>query len=385
MPITPAFTASQRSARVQQYLAQSPPKSSPGPILNLAARSMLTRQHPQLADPQILEEVEELFIAGGGGAGRALPSALTEAAKYGLDLKKVKSVCATSVGTIMALAITLEIPLPQIKQLLEEMPAHQFQEWDWWTSLVNFPYTWGWCKGKAMPEYFRQLLKNITGLEDPTFAQLKAAGYRKDLRVVTANLDRGNLTIFSAKETPHQKVADAIALSCSVPLLFPPQWISSADGTLELHADGGVLQNYPYGVGSDQQIPLHKQLGFVFVNGTTARALDGEVNAPIRSFLQYFLSLIAVLIFQHPLTLSEPIKRRTVAIQLNHNPFQFSATQAQQQRLDEAGAQGVRNLVAQIKKHQHQTDAVSPVAAHFSCTGQCGRSQSWRTRYRFRS
>ena len=38
----------------------------------------------------IFSEVEELYIAGGGGAGRALPAAISEAIEHGLDLDNVK-------------------------------------------------------------------------------------------------------------------------------------------------------------------------------------------------------------------------------------------------------------------------------------------------------
>ncbi len=131
-----------------------------------------------------LASVEELFIAGGGGAGRTLPGAFLEARKYGLDMDRVKVVCGTSVGSIVALGVTLKVPLEMMVQNLDEMPTDKFQDWSF-ESLLKFPVRWGLCKGEAMPDYFRQMIKRYTGLDDPTFQELYEAGFKKELRVVT--------------------------------------------------------------------------------------------------------------------------------------------------------------------------------------------------------
>lgn len=310
-------------------------------------------QKPELKESlTILSSVEELFISGGGGAGRTLPGAFKEATKFGLDMDKVKVVCGTSVGTIVALGIALGVPIDGMTKVLSDMPTDDFQDWNIIESILKFPVRWGICRGEAMPNYFKLVIKELTGLEDPTFQELYDAGYRKELRIVTTNLDKGDITVFSHKTTPHKKVASTVALSCSVPILYPPQWIVSPDGKRELHTDGGVLKNYPFGVGSDAKVPLEKQLGFIFVNGATARKLNGEQKPFIQSFIQYLATLLSAIVFQHPLTLPEPVKQRTVAIRVNHNPFRFSATPEEQRMLDEAGAQGVRSLVLQMIKRQ---------------------------------
>lgn len=304
---------------------------------------------------KVLAPVEEIFLAGGGGAGRSLIGAFREAMEYGLDFDNVKVVCGTSVGTIVALGMALNLTVDQMQQELDDLPTDSFQDWDILDSIINFNERWGLCRGETMPACFRELIKKITNgqLYDPTFKELFDAGYKKELRIVTTNLDRGDVKIFSHKTTPNKKVAEAVALSCSVPILFPPKWIVSADGKRELHTDGGVIKNYPFGVGSDPRIDPQKQLGFIFVNGATAKNLDGEHKPKIQSFLQYLAALLSTIVFQHPLTLTESDKQRTVAIQVNHNPFQFTATPEEQEELNKAGARGVRSLVHQLIKHEH--------------------------------
>lgn len=301
---------------------------------------------------RLLAPVEELFIAGGGGAGRTLPGAFQEARRYGLNLNNIKVVCGTSVGSIIALGITLGIPAKHMSRTLDEMPTEEFQDWNFFESVMSFSERWGLCRGEVMPAYFRRLIYDQTGLDDPTFQELYDAGYKKELRVITTNLSRGDVTVFSYKTTPNKKVAEHVALSCSVPILFPPKWIPSAEGKLELHTDGGVIKNYPFGVGSSPSVPLEKQLGFVFVNGATAKKLIGEQKPLIQTFLQYIAELISAIVFQHPLTLSEPVKQRTIAIRVNHSPLKFNASPEEQQQLDYAGAEGVRSLISQMIARQ---------------------------------
>ncbi len=61
-----------------------------------------------------------------------------------------------------------------------------------------------------------------------------------------------------------------------------------------------------------------------------------------------------MVMFQHPLLLPASIKQRTVAIAVDHNPFQFTATPRQQKHLDNAGRGAVHRLMESwLKKKEH--------------------------------
>jgi NTE family protein len=60
------------------------------------------------------------------------------------------------------------------------------------------------------------------------------------LKIVSANLSRGALHLFSPERTPDTPVADAIAASICLPVIFTPWEI---DG--EMHVDGGIVSNLP--------------------------------------------------------------------------------------------------------------------------------------------
>lgn len=63
---------------------------------------------------------------------------------------------------------------------------------------------------------------------------------RPALKIVSANLSRGKLHLFSSARTPKIAVADAVAASICLPVIFVP-WL--IDG--ELHCDGGIVSNLP--------------------------------------------------------------------------------------------------------------------------------------------
>lgn len=337
-PTTPEqpFTYQSQIALAHQFMHK--------PVVSIA-ESKKTSIELTPENRQLLANVEEIFIAGGGGAGRALPAALNEAHRYGLDLKnKVKVLCGTSVGTIACLGIAIGVPLQEMKKVLNEMPTDQFQDWNL-RSVLSFFSTWGLCQGKAMPNYFKEIIQKYTGLKDPTFRQLYRAGYKKELRIVASNVSKHNLAIFSHRLTPHMKVSQAVGIACSVPVLFPPKWLPNKNSELEAFTDGGIIKNYPFGIGS-QNTPLEKQLGFIFVNKGAAYSIQNLRQNPLRSLWSYIRSLLTMLVFQDPLCLGNNIKDRTVAIAVNHNPFKFTATPQEQRRLDIAGREAVRNMLS---------------------------------------
>jgi NTE family protein len=63
---------------------------------------------------------------------------------------------------------------------------------------------------------------------------------RPALKVVSANLSRRSLQLFSAERTPDTPVADAVAASICLPVIFRPWMIGD-----ELHVDGGIVSNLP--------------------------------------------------------------------------------------------------------------------------------------------
>ena len=65
-------------------------------------------------------------------------------------------------------------------------------------------------------------------------------GTRPSLKIVSANLSKGKLQLFSPERTAAIEVADAVAASICLPVIFGPWNIAG-----ELHVDGGIVSNLP--------------------------------------------------------------------------------------------------------------------------------------------
>ncbi len=308
---------------------------------------------PNPIEKTLFEPVHEIYIAGGGGAGRALPQALLAAQYYGLDFNKVNVICATSVGTIVGLGITLGISPQEMKKMLNEMPTDRFQDWSL-RRIFNFFSEWGVCSGKEINTYIRKMIRDKTGLEDPTFLELYQAGYTKEFRVLTTNVSKHTTSIFSYRLTPNKKVSDLVTTACSIPLVYTPHWIVNEQGVLEAHTDGGLIRNYPFGLGGDPTVPIENQLGFNFVNKGAAYAIDNDRHTLIDSFWRYFKSLISMVLFQDPLSVSDSIRDHTVVIAVNHNPLNFNANENEQRALDKAAVKGVQHLVERMLQNKER-------------------------------
>lgn len=63
---------------------------------------------------------------------------------------------------------------------------------------------------------------------------------RPSLKIVSANLTAGRMELFSPERTPHIAVAEAVAASISLPVIFEPLTIGD-----DLHMDGGIVSNLP--------------------------------------------------------------------------------------------------------------------------------------------
>lgn len=298
---------------------------------------------------RFFSRIKALYLAGGGGAGRAYPAAFHEASKFGLDLNNVEVVNATSVGAIQGLMITLGYSAIDMKSQLIRLPAEQLQDWDFWSVLTFFKH-WGVCRGEVMEDYFKKVIKLKTGLEDPTFKELYDAGYRKEFRVITTNVTKRGITIFSYKKTPNAKVAQIVALTCKIPIVYRPVWLRNEKGEKELFTDGGLIQNYPWGVASAPNMPLEEQLGFMFVHDPMpVLKKNHENHSFLETFWHYLRGLFWVLFFQSPDALSAMIKQQTVQIKTgDYNVLKFTATRKEQKKLDAYGRVAVTDYVAEV-------------------------------------
>lgn len=120
-----------------------------------------------------------------------------------------------------------------------------------------------------------------------------------DLRIISADLKTSTIVVHSKHTSPDRSVAEAVAASVCIPLVFKPT--SFGTDNADLHVDGGMLSNFPAWVFVDQTKPAQESLPvlgfelvddsahlpsapnlFSFLKALVATAISGKKDLEIR-------------------------------------------------------------------------------------------------------
>ena len=310
-----------------------------------------------------LSGITEIVISGAGGAGGGFLGALQEAERCGLDYNKVKVVCGTSAGTIIGLGIVMGLSAKKMMKVLINMPTERFQDWSI-DSIMKVFRKWGICEGKYMAEYFKQFIKDYSGLDNPTFEQLYAK-YPKELRVVVNNVTTRKIETWSHITHPHTSVAEAVATSCNLPLVFPPKWFVSKNGEMNAFIDGGMMLHYPLRKGS-MHTPPEQQLGLVMVNKSAAFSINEEPSFNMESFLDYIGRISTMVFYRDPLSMDELALSQTVTIGVDHNPLNFKPTKAELDTLLSQGRKALLDYVGRRTRAHRKSTSSQPLTFKYA-------------------
>lgn len=129
---------------------------------------------------------------------------------------------------------------------------------DWEHYFAYLPKDMGLFSGQAARRLFDRLLAEAmakvrggpsSAYRNVTFDE-HLKWFKKRLLVTGTNLRSGVTQLFSAADTPHFPVADAVRISMSLPWVFKPYVISrredEADPPCGVYVDGGVWNNLPF-------------------------------------------------------------------------------------------------------------------------------------------
>jgi len=101
-----------------------------------------------------------------------------------------------------------------------------------------------WYKGDYFRKWIGEIVRQKTGNDESTFADIEAMKESKGFRslyFMGTNLSTSFSEVFSAEHTPRMCVADAVRISMSLPLFFAAKRSVRGD----VYVDGGLLDNYP--------------------------------------------------------------------------------------------------------------------------------------------
>jgi NTE family protein len=212
---------------------------------------------------------KNLVFRGGGMKGTAYTGALEVLDQKGL-LKQIKRVAGSSAGAITATLVSFNLSYPETLKLIESLDFKQVpqlrssnreNEPEWlpkflskeimkisgdFEAVQRLMTKYGWYSS----EYFNNWIQNVIatyceGNPDATFKDFQNLGH-KDLFVVSANMSKLKVSVFSADTTPDFPVAQAVRMSMSIPLYFEVMRYDGENfGEGDYYVDGGLLMNYP--------------------------------------------------------------------------------------------------------------------------------------------
>lgn len=185
--------------------------------------------------------IQHLVLAGGGASGLVAFGALKTLAQHGIwSRDHLKSIDATSIGTVLAIIVVLRYDWEEAETYIVKRPWHHVLKMDLYSMLLRLLEQRGIWGKEIMTQILSPLLlgKNLT--VESTLQDLF------DLTAVDVHFyavemkEQCELIDISHRTHPTWTIIEAAYASSCVPLLFVPFF---KDGIG--YVDGGMLLNYP--------------------------------------------------------------------------------------------------------------------------------------------
>ncbi|QZH62827.1 patatin-like phospholipase family protein [Mycolicibacterium farcinogenes] len=205
----------------------------------------------------------DLVLSGGGVEGIGLVGAVVALKEAGYAIERISGTSAGSlVGAVVAAAEHRnQLTSAQLKELALSVPYHKFRDSGPIERIPVLGTAWGLLRetgiyrGDFAYDWIRGELKNL-GIK--TFGDLAIDDdnllpeRRYRLTVTVTDVTTGQLVRLPwdyrrvyGLDHDEQLVADAVRASMSIPFLFHPVTLKTADGQACTLVDGGVLSNFP--------------------------------------------------------------------------------------------------------------------------------------------
>lgn len=259
--------------------------------------------------------------------GVAMVGALAELQKAGW-LRGIRRFAGTSVGAVLAALAAIDADFEEVFQrhVLDFKFASS-------VDLGGLQQEFGLDTGEGLKQWIDLVLK-----EPLSFEELREK-HGSTLLVCATNLNKRSSVIFGPDTHPTMDVAEALRLSCSVPLYFAAKRYK--DGCL--YVDGAITNNFPVEAAA-------RQCGTSRVLGIRVRAMEKPPGSPWN--LDGFLG--ALVESAMATEVSQCVDAAILDLELGTStqPLNFKMPSKELQRLFEEGKrQGKRFVVSYTKKH----------------------------------
>ena len=296
--------------------------------------------------------IEHLVISGGAIVGFSFYGILhTLIMQDHLNMDDIRTIHATSVGTVLAVMITLGYDLNVIKTYLLDRPWKEVWKMNF-NSIVRAIKDGGMFDRTTILQTIEPLLLGKDLSSDITLEEFYAFN-KKEIHFYTTEYSKLELVDISYKTHPTWKVVDAIFASSSVPGLCIPFF---HDDTY--YIDGATVMNYPLQCCLDEGHDREKILGLniAWKEGGNEDSLRKPFTTPTSSYklFEYVISIFMKLwyLVRHEMTEDEKNVPHQITVICPSDPLAiFNAMETKEERLRLWGL-GETAAVSYIEKCQ---------------------------------
>jgi len=221
--------------------------------------------------------IEHIILGAGGVRGIAILGAFDELVKNRqIDPLKIKSYAGVSVGSILALLLSIHVPSKDIYEFFHDPPNPV-------PNILLLFVQFGIETGTGLITYLQQILES-RGLESNITFEKHHDHFGKELYIQSTNLNLMKGEIYSYKTHPNMSVIEAIRRSIAVPLYFVPP----KDDNGHHHVDGAIVGHSSL----ESLFPEDKTLSIMI------RTRPWERNHPFANFQEFVQHLMLMLWIQ---------------------------------------------------------------------------------------
>jgi len=200
--------------------------------------------------------MEHIVISSAGPNGLiqlGMLAQLLESSYFSLDT--IKSIQGTSAGSILAVLLCLKVPIEEIVDYFIKRPLHKWFKLD----VSHFMQTNG-----IVSSEFSDLVAPLFHIQDiPLTITMKELYDLSsiDLHIYTTCVTKVEAVDLHYTTFPDLPVIQAIAMSCSIPLLFPPVQYQG-----DYFIDGGLFMHCP--------LPPDEKTIVLYIKNTSTLSMD---------------------------------------------------------------------------------------------------------------
>ncbi len=322
-----------------------------------------------------MQSFEQLVFEGGGVKGIAYAGAIMVLEEQKC-LHQVKHVAGSSVGSLVALLVSLSYSSADVERLLK-IDFQRFQDGPKLNALrgAAFLKHWGIHPGEYLHALIAGWVEEKLGNANATFEdlhkkvlleankELSQIHYR-DVHLYVADLNTRRPVLLSYYTTPTLPLVEAIRASAAMPGFFQPTK-SIIDGQTHYWVDGGLICNYPIRL-FDSIYPNAATLGLRVDSAAQIEQFVQEAEAPakpLKGLGDYFGSILSAAMYAQDGYQAQENYRTVYIDTLDVETTDFNLTPTKQAALIQSGRVAMERFLAQAR-HAPELKDPPPVLKH---------------------